>query len=204
MQRKESWSAIGPHSFSSSGLLLFLRLINNFTPQHSSCLCVHSLARKHSCHPSSCLHPVSLEELSQVPQPTCYWQLGNLTTLSSARSELTVWVGDRGWAKQETEYSGHFNELLKTDRFSYSSIVQLVPLCSNFYLADLVCFYSFGRFHFMIFCISEIVVQKKGSHYRHHQHFLATWMSDNQENEIMEQDFDIQLLFFEFVYGFMK
>ena len=110
----------------------------------------------------------------------------------------------RGWAKQETEYSGHFNELLKTDRFSYSSIVQLVPLCSNFYLADLVCFYSFGRFHFMIFCISEIVVQKTGSHYRHHQHFSATWMSDNQENEIMEQYFDIQLLFFEFVYGFMK
>ena len=31
-------------------------------------------------------------------------------------------------AKQETEYSGHFNELLKTDRLSYSSIVQLVPL----------------------------------------------------------------------------
>ena len=56
----------------------------------------------------------------------------------------------------------------------------------------------------MIFCISEIVVQKTGSHYRHHQHFSATWMSDNQENEIMEQDFDIQLLFFEFVYGFMK
>ena len=56
----------------------------------------------------------------------------------------------------------------------------------------------------MIFCISEIVVQKTGSHYRHHQHFSATLMSDNQENEIMEQYFDIQLLFFEFVYGFMK
>ena len=38
-------------------------------------------------------------------------------------------------------------------RWSCSSIVQLVPLCSNFYLADLVCFYSFGRFHFIIFCI---------------------------------------------------
>ena len=110
----------------------------------------------------------------------------------------------RGWARQETKYSGHFNELLKTDRLSYSSIVQLVPLCSNFYLTDFVCFYPFGRFHFMIFCISEIVVQKTGSHYRHHQHFSATWMSDNQENEIMEQDFDIQLLFFEFVYGFLK
>ena len=47
----------------------------------------------------------------------------------------------RGWAKQETEYSGHFNELLKTDRLSYSSIVQLVPLGWNFYLTDIVCFY---------------------------------------------------------------
>lgn len=29
-------------------------------------------------------------------------------------------------------------------------------------------------------------------------------MTDNQENEIMEQDFDYQLLFFEFIYGFLK
>ena len=58
----------------------------------------------------------------------------------------------RGWAEQENEYSGHFNKLLKNYRFPYSSIVQLVPLCTIIYSIDFVCFFIFGRFHFMIFC----------------------------------------------------
>ena len=41
---------------------------------------------------------------------------------------------------------------MKNYRFPYSSIVQLVPLCTIIYSIDFVCFFIFGRFHFMIFC----------------------------------------------------
>ena len=81
------------------------------------------------------------EEMRKVPQRRCLPFYTNL-----------ILPSNRGWAEQENEFSGHFNKLLKNYRFPYSSIVQLVPLCTIIYSIDFVCFFIFGRFHFMIFC----------------------------------------------------
>ena len=64
-----------------------------------------------------------------------------------------LWAQNRGWAKQKSESSGHFRNLVNYLFWHNSSIVQLVLSCRNCSLNRFCMLLCFGRVHVRMSCI---------------------------------------------------
>ena len=100
----------------------------------------------------------------------------------------------RGWAKQKSENSGLFRNLLNGFWLPYSHVQLVLFLWRNFSLNIFCMLFSFGRVHFRISCIIWNRCTEVKSQYWHHQNFSPTSIHCIQKFECLLQEVEFKIM----------
>ena len=100
----------------------------------------------------------------------------------------------RGWAKQKSENSGLFRNLLNGFWLPYSHVQLVLFLWRNFSLNIFCMLFSFDRVHFRISCIIWNRCTEVKSQYWHHQNFSPTSIHCIQKFECLLQEVEFKIM----------
>ena len=121
------------------------------------------------------------------------WSL-SMMMMTTMMMIITTMMMTRGWAKQKSENSGLFRNLLNGFWLPYCHVQLVLFLCRIFSLNIFCMLLSFDRVHFRISCIIWNRCPEVKSQYWHHQNFSPTSIHCIQRFECLLQEAGFKIM----------